>query len=74
MVNLSEILISGSVPNKVVINKENGISYVVFAVHHQGGVIVIGPLIGRESKDWFDSCWLINKNDLLERYYLPYNE
>ncbi|ASA21938.1 hypothetical protein [Paenibacillus donghaensis] len=71
---LSEVLISGSVPNKIVINKEDGIPYVIFAVHHQGEVIMMGPLLGRENKDWFNSCWLISKNDLLERYYLPYTE
>ncbi|QQZ58982.1 hypothetical protein JI735_19855 [Paenibacillus sonchi] len=72
MQTLSDILVPGSVPN-VIVNDKKGAAFVVFAVHHQGEAIVIGPVDGREKRNWLDSCWLINKNELLENYYLPYN-
>jgi hypothetical protein len=70
MYKLKDYVKADSVPNIVVKQKETGQKVVFFAVHSDDDSVLLGPIEGRNLRDWSNKCWVISKKDLLENFIL----
>ncbi|WP_028546247.1 hypothetical protein [Paenibacillus taiwanensis] len=66
--DIIELLIPGSLPNVIVRNKITKELVVLFSVHHREDVILLGPITKRDTKEWLEKCWTVNKKALINEY------
>lgn len=70
MKNFENLLVPGAVINVKITNILTKEQLILFAVDLDGHSVLVGPVTGRKEQDWFDKCWILDKQQILNEYYL----
>lgn len=68
--SLNVLLKAGGVPNVVVRNKITNQRVILFAVHFNNELVLLGPVANRDRKDWLEKCWVLDKAKFKRNYEL----